>query len=95
MKICRTFDKTAKLLEKVLNNDSEAAVLLANEVHRDVELQEVPGNRRLMPRDLEIKVQDLGIWIDPIGNRTNLSFRLARFTYQNSYRSSRLYCGVH
>ncbi|XP_012268787.2 inositol polyphosphate 1-phosphatase [Athalia rosae] len=65
VKICSTFEDTAKLLERVLNNDSEAATLLAIEVHRDIGMEDVPGSKNLH-NNLQLAVDQLGIWIDPI-----------------------------
>lgn len=52
-----------------MGNDAVAAQLLATEVHRDVQLSDVP-NMLEIPTDFEINVDDLGIWIDPIGKYT-------------------------
>ncbi|XP_046617074.1 inositol polyphosphate 1-phosphatase [Neodiprion virginianus] len=65
VKVCSNFDDTANLLEKVLNNDSEVANLLAVEVHREIQLSDVPGNNHV-PDNLKLTTDALGIWIDPI-----------------------------
>lgn len=57
--------QTAELLSKVLNDDPEAAHLLAEEVHRDLTIDDVATQRP----DVEISLNyaKLGVWIDPIG----------------------------
>lgn len=59
-----------QLLTKVMNNDAVAAELLAAEVHKDVQLSDVPITLDI-PNDFDINVDDLGIWIDPIGRYTS------------------------
>lgn len=56
--------QTAELLSKVLNDDPEAAHLLAEEVHRDLTIDDVATQRP----DVEISLNyaKLGVWIDPI-----------------------------
>jgi len=54
-----------------MGNDVVAAELLAAEVHKDVRLSDVPIALDI-PNDFDINVDDLGIWIDPIGRYTNV-----------------------
>lgn len=53
------------MLQLVLNDDEEAAKLLAAEVHRDVKLTDV-NVARDFPND-ELNYSEIGIWVDPIG----------------------------
>jgi len=57
---------TMERLKVVLNGDARAAQLLSKEVHKDFQLQtsyDIPD----LPKDLDYS--NLGIWIDPIGNK--------------------------
>lgn len=57
---------TSELLCKVLNGDRNAADLLAAEVHKDIEVDDI--NSQISGYlDLNIPVKNLSIWIDPIG----------------------------
>ena len=67
MEICSTLAETTELLAKVLDNDARTAELLSTEVHRDVILTDVPVNIIDVPTDFEIAIEDLSIWVDPIG----------------------------
>ncbi|XP_066581792.1 inositol polyphosphate 1-phosphatase isoform X1 [Prorops nasuta] len=58
-------DKTTALLAKVMASEWETAKLLASEVHRNIDLSEVPFTVKI-PADLDICIKDIGIWIDPI-----------------------------
>lgn len=91
VEVCENFNDTAKLLEKVLNNDSEAASLLATEVHRDIELDDVPGGN-LLPDDLGLVVNDLGIWIDPIDSTAEYIHGVERIDEATGVRLSGLRC---
>ncbi|XP_068081847.1 inositol polyphosphate 1-phosphatase isoform X2 [Anabrus simplex] len=57
---------TASLLNTVLNGDTRAAELLAREVHRNVSVEDINLPSPFVPVDLELPLDDLGIWIDPI-----------------------------
>lgn len=59
--------ETTELLSVVLDNDVETAQLLAIEIHREITLAEVPIDGTLDDCDVDIDINDLGIWIDPIG----------------------------
>lgn len=60
-------NETAKLLKIVLNGDQSASELLAEEVHKNIELESVPVCLDL-PHDIStLSCEELGIWIDPIG----------------------------
>ncbi|GAB1863670.1 Inositol polyphosphate 1-phosphatase [Camponotus japonicus] len=65
VEVCSCSKDTTRLLTKVMGNDAVAAELLATEVHKDVQLSDVP-NMLEIPTDFDINVDDLGIWIDPI-----------------------------
>ena len=55
-------NETKWLLKTVLNDNEEAAELLAKEVHCDI-----PTNKHVkLDIDLELDAADIGIWIDPI-----------------------------
>lgn len=70
VKVCPTAEETTQLLAKVMDSDIETAELLATEVHKDVQLSDIPVVAEL-PLDFDINVNDLGIWIDPIGKKQN------------------------
>lgn len=57
---------TSACLLKVLNGDSVAAELLAEEVHKTVNtnMESIPE----LPEGLNYS--NMGIWVDPIGNNT-------------------------
>ncbi|XP_045480929.1 inositol polyphosphate 1-phosphatase isoform X2 [Harmonia axyridis] len=63
--IKKTSEETADLLENVLNGDKKASLLLAEEVHRSIDMKDV--NTKSFDDDtLELDVNQIGIWIDPI-----------------------------
>ena len=49
---------------KVLNGNKDAAILLAQLLHKDVAME---MDRDLATVECEVSVEDVGIWIDPIG----------------------------
>ena len=53
------------MLQIVLNEDSQAAELLATEVHKKVSLDNI--HTKKPGEDFVIDLKDVGIWIDPIG----------------------------
>lgn len=59
-------DSTAVLLSKVLNGDAVAADLLADEVHKVVPLEDVNLADSTLPHKVDLPVEHLGVWIDPI-----------------------------
>lgn len=62
----QTEAETAELLGKVLDGDNRAAELLAVEVHKDILMDDI--NTKISGcLDLEISLDDLAVWIDPIG----------------------------
>ncbi|EZA60137.1 hypothetical protein DMN91_010032 [Ooceraea biroi] len=65
VEVCPCCEDTAKLLARVMNDDV-AARLLATEVHKDVQFSDVSTDVKEIPTDLEIDMNDIGIWIDPI-----------------------------
>lgn len=50
---------------QVLSGDTQAAEMLAAEVHRDLTLQEVDADDDLP--QLSLPLEKCGMWIDPIG----------------------------
>ena len=65
VKIEDTPEQTTELLSQVLDGNMDAAKLLAEEVHRDIQLDE--RETSLLPHDLIDSCANIGIWIDPIG----------------------------
>ncbi|XP_015436632.1 PREDICTED: inositol polyphosphate 1-phosphatase [Dufourea novaeangliae] len=63
--VCSTIEETTELLAKVMESDITTAESLATEVHKDIELLDVPVATEL-PLDLDINIDNIGIWIDPI-----------------------------
>ena len=59
--VCNTVRETASLLERVLDGNHTAAMLLANAVH--IELTDPPLQLGPLPLD----TSNIGIWIDPLG----------------------------
>ena len=59
--VCDKVEETASLLEKVLNGNHTASLLLANAVH--VELNDPP----LQLGPLPLNTSNIGIWVDPLG----------------------------
>ncbi|XP_053595126.1 inositol polyphosphate 1-phosphatase-like [Microplitis demolitor] len=69
VEVCSTCDETKNLLSQVLDDDIETAGLLAMEIHRDIELTEISPVIDINYFDnhnVDIDINDLGIWIDPI-----------------------------
>ncbi|XP_076360918.1 inositol polyphosphate 1-phosphatase [Tachypleus tridentatus] len=63
VKVMATEAETENLLAKVLDGNNNAAVLLANLVHKDI------NNSVVEPRldsSIQLPLNDIGIWIDPI-----------------------------
>ncbi|XP_063977711.1 inositol polyphosphate 1-phosphatase [Diachasmimorpha longicaudata] len=58
--------ETRNLLAQVLDNNIITAETLANEIHRDVPVSEVPVDTAADDFSFDIDVNDLAIWIDPI-----------------------------
>lgn len=72
VEVCSTCDETKNLLSQVLDDDIETAGLLAMEIHRDIELTEISPVIDINYFDnhnVDIDINDLGIWIDPIGKK--------------------------
>jgi len=64
---------TMGLLTKILNGDAEAARSLSHSVHQDIPIEKVPVIS--LPNEIpSLNIDDLALWIDPIGNvsRNNL-----------------------
>lgn len=70
MELTCVLEDTRSLLEVVLNGDAEAAKLLSQEVHRDVQFSDVTTDA-LGSHGVNIDVASLGVWIDPIGTTTS------------------------
>ena len=58
-----TPEATAELLAKVLDGNLRAAGMLAEEVHREVIMEE----NDTLSHDFLGSCDDMGVWIDPIG----------------------------
>ncbi|KAG7190630.1 hypothetical protein KM043_006713 [Ampulex compressa] len=65
VEVCSTLEETSELLAKVMGDDPMAAELLAVEVHKDIQLGDVPMSKEI-PEDISVNINDLGIWVDPI-----------------------------
>lgn len=63
--VCSTEGETATLLASVLDNNHTAASLLARAIHRDPVTADAQADALTVP----LNPSDLGIWIDPIGER--------------------------
>lgn len=60
-----TLEETASLLAELLDDDNEIATILAGEVHRPVNIEEI--NTKVPDGEITIDLDRLSIWIDPIG----------------------------
>lgn len=49
-----------------MGNDIETASFLATEVHKNIQLKDVQTVQDI-PNNFTLSIEDLGIWIDPIG----------------------------
>ena len=65
------------IVGSVLDGNEEAANLLADEVHHDVAMATEPA---LGGVDLQIPLEDVGVWIDPIGKLTHLTSDLSKLS---------------
>ncbi|KAK2575776.1 hypothetical protein KPH14_007161 [Odynerus spinipes] len=65
VEVCPTCEETTVLLARVMGNDTETALFLATEVHRNIQLRDVQTVQDI-PNDFTLPIEDLGIWIDPI-----------------------------
>lgn len=63
--VCGTEDETAALLATVLDGDRTAASLLAGAIHQDPATINADTDGLAVPLD----PSQLGIWIDPIGEK--------------------------
>lgn len=63
--VCGTVEETATLLASVLDGDHTAASLLARAIHQDPTTIEAHTDGLMV----QLKPSELGIWIDPIGER--------------------------
>ncbi|XP_020299360.1 inositol polyphosphate 1-phosphatase isoform X2 [Pseudomyrmex gracilis] len=89
--VCSCSEDTAQLLTKVMGNDAVAAELLAAEVHKDVQLSDVPVELDI-PNDFDINVDDLGIWIDPIDSTADYIHAMEMVDEQTGLHLSGLRC---
>lgn len=71
--VCGTEDETAALLATVLDGDRTAASLLAGAIHQDPDTINAHTDGLAVPLD----PSQLGIWIDPIGEKAGLSPHVA------------------
>lgn len=74
IRVCEDVQKTAKLLEQVLDGNRIAAKLLAENVHADTSaLPEdiVKDLGQLPEKSNSLPIEDFGIWIDPIDSTAN------------------------
>ncbi|KAG7463831.1 hypothetical protein MATL_G00180820 [Megalops atlanticus] len=60
VQVCETEQGTSSLLSKVLGGNMEAAEVLARAAHGDIVIS------NLGTGDIDIPVDDLGVWVDPI-----------------------------
>ena len=61
VRVCEKVEETASLLERVLNGNHTAALLLAHAVH--VDFTDPPLQLGPLPLD----TSNIGIWVDPLG----------------------------
>lgn len=84
-----TLEETQVCLEKVLDGNSIAAKILAEEVHKTVDYQfEKLGNLPTIP---DIDYSRVGIWIDPIGKNLVIyikSFQLILCFFQTQQKNT-------
>ncbi len=92
VRVCSSIEETSQLLSRVLDGRQSAADLLAKEVHSENSYYGV-GHELIdqVPED-QFNVDNLGIWIDPIGETTkrpkdfffeiNTSKRIYKFLLQ-------------
>lgn len=66
MSIRPTVSETADVLNKVLNNNKEAAHLLAKALHEEVSMD---VGSKVTNLTLQLDLSNIGIWIDPIGKK--------------------------
>lgn len=69
VQVMNSVAETSNLLQKVLNGDEHAANLLATEVHREIKMQDV--DTELPIKNFDVDINNVGIWIDPIGININ------------------------
>ncbi|XP_012283453.1 inositol polyphosphate 1-phosphatase isoform X2 [Orussus abietinus] len=89
--VCSSLNETADLLSKVLGDDKEAASLLALEVHKDITMSDVPVDSNL-PKDLDLHINDLGIWIDPIDSTADYINAIEKVDEETGIHLSGLRC---
>jgi inositol polyphosphate 1-phosphatase len=95
VRVCSSIEETSQLLSRVLDGRQSAADLLAKEVHSENSYYGV-GHELIdqVPED-QFNVDNLGIWIDPIGETTKrpkdffskliLQNGFANFYFKNIY----------
>ena len=55
------------LVLQVLDGDKAAAEKLAEEVHKEVHIDDIDVGTASIPPSLALPIGSLGVWIDPIG----------------------------
>ncbi|XP_018056091.1 PREDICTED: inositol polyphosphate 1-phosphatase [Atta colombica] len=91
VEICSCSKDTTQLLTKVMGNDAVTAELLAAEVHKDVQLSDVPITLDI-PNDFDVNIEDLGIWIDPIDSTADYISAMETIDEQTGLYLSGLRC---
>lgn len=67
VKVKDTEQETCALLVNVLDGDVDAARILARTVHSSVLLDILSGDHKARLSKVDFSTDNLGIWIDPIG----------------------------
>ncbi|XP_044742763.1 inositol polyphosphate 1-phosphatase [Chrysoperla carnea] len=78
--------ETVDLLSTVLDGHTRAAELLTNEVYKNVCFESINSNKLDIPDDIELNLDNVGIWIDPIDSTSE---------YINGYISSSSHTEIH
>ncbi|XP_011313676.1 inositol polyphosphate 1-phosphatase [Fopius arisanus] len=61
-----TQTETENLLAEILDNNTTTAEVLAKEIHREIDISEIPVDTGIDDLIFNIDVEDLAIWVDPI-----------------------------
>ncbi|XP_033762742.1 inositol polyphosphate 1-phosphatase-like [Pecten maximus] len=92
VEIQATKQHTTDLLNKVLDGNKRAADLLAREAHESVAVDVGSGLEKLV--GLEVNVEDIGVWIDPIDSTAQYIGGLHGTVENNGIASEGLQCVV-
>lgn len=88
MKVCTDENETAQLFEAVLDGNKNVAKILASEVHRKVQINDIifdnDKDTTKVP-DIHIDIDRLGFWIDPIGNLKFICYISTNLIYSDIY----------